>query len=104
MRRAGSGIVGTRWQAELRLCLHFHAMRRQAATGQPDRAMHPQSLESEQTAKLAEPLANKCGIPAHTRQFLDIVKARTFGHILPLAARSNAPSLCSRRPRDGGDE
>jgi hypothetical protein len=36
MRRAGSGIVGTRWQAELCLCLHFHAMRRQAATGRPD--------------------------------------------------------------------
>ena len=90
MRRAGSGIAVTPRHLELSLRLHFHAMRRQAATGQPDRARHPQSLEPDQTAKLAEPLANKHGMTVSTRQFLDIVKARTSIHTLPLAARYKA--------------
>ena len=55
-------------------------MRRQAATGQPDRARNPQSLEPDQTAELAEPLADKYGAPVSTRQFIDIVKARTPDH------------------------
>src|SRR5688572_19891496 len=88
MRRAGSGIAVTPRHVELSLRLHFHAMRRQAATGQPDRARNPQSLEPDQTAELAEPLADKYGAPVSTRQFIDIVKARTPDHARPLAARS----------------
>jgi NADPH:quinone reductase-like Zn-dependent oxidoreductase len=51
---------------------------------------HPQSLESEQTPKLLERLADKCGVPVSSRPILDTVKARTPDHTLPLAARSNA--------------
>jgi hypothetical protein len=49
---------------------------------------HPQSLESEQTPKLLERLADKCGVPVSSRPILDTVKARTPDHTLPLAARS----------------
>ena len=65
-------------------------MRRQAAIGQPDRAMHPQSLELEQTAKLLERFADNCAVPVPSRPNLDIVKARTPDYALPLAVRSNA--------------
>jgi hypothetical protein len=59
------------------------------ATGRFDRARHPHSLKPDQTAKLFKRFANKYGEPAPRRQILDIVKARTSNHTLPLAARSN---------------
>jgi len=59
------------------------------ATGQLDCAMHPQSLESEQTANLVERFIRKCGVPVLSRHFLAIVKARATNHTLPLAACSN---------------
>jgi hypothetical protein len=61
-----------------------------AATGRLDRAMYPQSLKPDQAAKLCVPLANKYGVPAPSRQLIDIVKARTSIHTLPLAARYKA--------------
>jgi hypothetical protein len=60
-----------------------------AATKRLDRAMSPQSLKPDQATKLCVPLANKYGVPAPNRQLVDIVKARTSNHTLPLAARSN---------------
>jgi hypothetical protein len=59
------------------------------ATGRFDRARHLHSLKPDQTAKLFKRFANKYGEPAPSRQILDIVKARTSNHTLPLAARSN---------------
>src|SRR3954447_235051 len=64
-----------------------HAAQR-VATGRLDRAMSPHSLKPDQAAKLCVPLANKYGVPAPNRQFVDIVKARISNHTLPLAARS----------------
>src|SRR3712207_569449 len=51
--------------------------------------MYPQSLKPDQAARLFERLANKYGVPAPSRQRVDIVKTRTSNHTLPLAARSN---------------
>ena len=67
-----------------------------AATGRLGRAMYPQLLKPDQAAKLCVPLANKYGVPAPSRQLVDIVKARTSNHTLPLAACS---SMGDRRTR-----
>src|SRR3954464_14874953 len=67
------------------------------ATGRLDRALSPHSLKPDQAAKLCVPLANKYGVPAPNRQFVDIVKARISNHILPLAARSKAKRVGGAR-------
>jgi hypothetical protein len=51
--------------------------------------MPPRSLEPDQTAKLVERLANKCGKTVPSRLILEFIKARTLNRTLPLAARSN---------------
>ena len=50
--------------------------------------MPPRSLEPDQTAKLVERLANKCGKTVPSRLILEFIKARTPNRTLPLAARS----------------
>src|SRR4051812_5756158 len=54
--------------------------------------MPPRSLEPDQTAKLVERLANKCGKTVPGRLILEFIKARTLNRTLLLAARSNSRS------------
>ena len=59
--------------------------------------MPPRSLEPDQTAKLVERLANKCGKTVPSRLILEFIKARTPNRTLPLAARSNGTRKSSFR-------
>jgi hypothetical protein len=66
--------------------------------------MPARSLEPDQTAKLVERLANKCGKTVPSRLIFEFIKARTLNHTLPLATRSNPAQIkhCAKLGRNNG--